>query len=78
MRLDELISGDSKAMLQSWGKVFAAAVVALMMAGERDPKALLAAGVAALLPVVYNWLDPSDGRYGRVAKPRKRAASKKK
>ena len=63
-------------MLKSWAKVFGAGVVALLMAGERDPKALLAAGVAAVLPVVYNYLDPKDKRYGRVPKPVKKAAKK--
>ena len=55
-------------MLKSWAKVFGAGVVALAIAGERDPKALLAAGVAAVLPVVYNYLDPKDSRYGKVVK----------
>lgn len=63
-------------MLKSWAKVFGAGVVALAIAGERDPKALLAAGVAAVLPVVYNYLDPKDKRYGKVAKPVKKAVKK--
>ena len=63
-------------MLKSWAKVFGAGAVALFMAGERDPKALLAAGVAAVLPVVYTWLDPKDKRFGKVAKPVKKAAKK--
>lgn len=67
-------------MLKSWAKVFGAGVVALAIAGERDPKALLAAGVAAVLPVVYNYLDPKDKRYGRkpVKKAAKKAVAKKK
>lgn len=63
-------------MLKSWAKVFGAGVIALAIAGERDPKALVAAGVAALLPVVYNYLDPKDPRYGRVARARKKAVKK--
>lgn len=65
------------AILQSWAKVFGAGIVALAISGERDPKALLAAGVAALLPVVYNYLDPKDSRYGRVIKVSKKKAVKK-
>jgi uncharacterized MAPEG superfamily protein len=61
-----VFTDEHKAMLKSWAKVFAAAVLALYMNGERDPKALLAAGVAAVAPVVYSWLDPSDNRWGRV------------
>jgi len=63
-------------MLKSWAKVFGAGVVALAISGERDPKALVAAGLAALLPVIYTWLDPSDKRFGRVRKPVKKAAKK--
>ena len=65
-------------MLKSWAKVFGAAVVALLMAGEQDPKALLAAGAAAVLPVIYTWLDPTDTRFGKQPpKPVKKAAKKK-
>lgn len=70
------MSSQQIEMLKSWAKVFGAGVVALLMAGERDPKALLAAGVAAVLPVVYTWLDPKDKRFGKVAKPVKKAAKK--
>lgn len=70
------MSSQQIEMLKSWAKVFGAGVVALLMAGERDPKALLAAGVAAVLPVVYTWLDPKDKRFGKVTKPVKKAAKK--
>lgn len=64
-------------MLKSWAKVFGAGVIALAMAGETDVKALLGAGAASLLPVVYNWLDPNDTRYGKKPlKPVKKAAKK--
>lgn len=63
-------SSAQKAMLKSWAKVFAAAVLALYMNGERDPKALVAAGVASVAPVIYSWLDPSDNRWGRVRAPK--------
>ena len=62
----EPMKKEHKAMLKSWAKVFAAATLALYMNGERDWKALLGAGVAALAPVIYSWLDPSDNRWGRV------------
>lgn len=64
-------------ILKSWAKVFGSGVVALAIAGERDPKALLAAGAAAVLPVVYNYLDPKDSRYGRVLKVSKKRPVKK-
>lgn len=65
---------DHKQILKSWVKVFAAAVVALYLAGVRDPWLLLDAGVAAVLPVIYSWLDPSDTRFGK--KPAKKVAKK--
>lgn len=71
-------SAENKAIVKSWLKVFGAGVIALAISGERDPKALLAAGVAALLPVVYNYLDPKDTRYGRVLKVSKKRVPKKK
>jgi len=67
-----------RAMLKSWAKVFAAAVISLFMAGERDIKALVIAGLTAVLPVIYSWLDPSDGRWGRgYVAPRRKAVAKK-
>jgi hypothetical protein len=66
---------EHELMLKSWAKVFGAGVVSLAMAGERDPKALLAAGVAAVLPVIHTWLDRSDSRFGRQ-KPKKRVHRK--
>lgn len=72
-----IMSKQQLEVLKSWGKVFAAGVVALAISGERDPKALVAAGIAAVLPVVYTWLDPSDKRFGRgYKKPAKKAAKK--
>lgn len=69
---------EQSEMLKSWAKVFGAGVIALALAGERDPKALLAAGVAAVLPVIYTWLDPKDTRFGKQPpKPVKKAAKKK-
>jgi hypothetical protein len=50
--------------MKSWVKVFAAGTIACYLAGVRDQWMLLDAGLAALLPVVYTWLDPSDHRFG--------------
>ena len=56
---------EIKAALVSYAKIFAAAVIALYLAGARDPGMLLDAGLAATLPVIYNALTTSDKRYGR-------------
>lgn len=56
---------EVKAALVSWGKIFAAAIIACYLSGVRDPWMLLDAGVASTLPVIYNALTTSDKRYGR-------------
>jgi hypothetical protein len=58
----------SKALLASWGRSFLAASLALYMTGEQDPKTLLMAGVAAILPVVLRWLNPKDTAFGLSGK----------
>ena len=61
----------NQALVLSWLKVFTAAVLAGVLTATVtnvwDWRALLFAGLAAVLPVVINWLDPSDIRYGRGA-----------
>jgi hypothetical protein len=56
-----------QAALVSYLKLFAAAMIACYLAGVRDPEMILDAGLAAVLPVIYNALSPRDKRYGRGA-----------
>ena len=56
---------ELKPMLASWARSFIAAGLAVYMAGVTDPKAILSAGVAAVLPVLMRWLNPNDAAYGR-------------
>jgi len=72
------VSAEHKAIVKSWAKVFAAAVIAAYSAGSRDWTVLVNAGVAALIPVVYSWLDPKDARFGRRLVVKKKAAARKK
>jgi hypothetical protein len=58
----------SKALLASWARSFLAAAIAVYMAGVQDPKAILSAGVAAVLPVVLRWLNPKDSAFGLTGK----------
>jgi len=67
------VSAEHKAIAKSWAKVFAAAVIAAYSAGSREWSVLVNAGVAALIPVVYSWLDPKDSRYGRRIVVKKKA-----
>ena len=56
---------ELKPMLASYARSFIAASLAVYMAGVTDPKAILSAGIAALLPVLMRWLNPNDKVYGR-------------
>ena len=61
-------------LVKSWVKVFLAALFSAFLADLTDVFAVtwsefqvyITAGVAALLPVVITWLDPSDDRFGVV------------
>ncbi len=59
------MSAELKPMLASYARSFIAASLAVYMAGVTDPKAILSAGVAAILPVLMRWLNPNDKVYGR-------------
>jgi hypothetical protein len=60
-------------MLKSWAKVFVAYLLGCLLASGADVFAVswtdlrtwLAGAVAAVLPLVITWLDPTDGRWGR-------------
>ena len=54
-----------KPMVASYVRSFIAAGLAVYMAGVTDPKAILSAGLAAILPVLMRWLNPNDTVYGR-------------
>ena len=59
------LSAELKPMLASYARSFIAASLAVYMAGVTDPKAILSAGVAAVVPVLMRWLNPNDQVYGR-------------
>lgn len=62
--MDKLLNDKTKALLASWGRSFLAASLALYMAGETDPKVLVNAGIAAVLPVIIRYLNPKDAKFG--------------
>jgi hypothetical protein len=53
-----------KAMAASWARSFLAAAIAVYATGNTDPKAIGAAGLAAVLPVILRWLNPKDSTFG--------------
>jgi hypothetical protein len=59
---------QAKALAASWARSFLAAGLAVYMAGVTDPKAIAAAGLAAILPVVLRYLNPNDAAFGLKGK----------
>ena len=55
---------EAKALAASWGRSFLAAAIALIAIGETNPKAILTAGMAAVLPVILRTLNPKDASFG--------------
>ena len=53
-----------QAIAASWLRSFLAASLAVFMAGETDPKTIGMAGLAAILPVIIRFLNPSDAAFG--------------
>lgn len=62
------MNDKDKAMIASYARSFLGASLALYLAGETDPRKLLAAGIAAVLPPLLRWLNPNDKAYGRGSK----------
>lgn len=69
------MSEQMKAMLNSWLNVFVAAVITafIVVLGDgnvsvEDLWYVLVAGALAVLPVIRNYFDPNDPRYGRGSK----------
>lgn len=58
-------SDELRRIAASYGRSFLAAVLTLWLAGENDPRALFAAGVAAIAPPLLRWLNPNDPAFGR-------------
>ena len=72
------MSTETKSMLKSWANVFVAAVITALLViltsnGGTIPLdgetwlSVLIAGLVAVLPVIKNYLDPADPRYGKVS-----------
>ena len=55
---------EAKALAASYGRSFLAAAIALIAIGETNPKAIITAGMAAVLPVILRTLNPKDASFG--------------
>ena len=62
------LSPQVKAMVASYARSFGGAALALYMTGNTNPSDLLAAGVAAVAPMLVRYLNPKDIAFGRTAK----------
>lgn len=59
------MTSKDKAIIGSYARSFLTGALTLYMAGETEPKKLLAAGIAAVLPPLLRWLNPNDRAFGR-------------
>jgi hypothetical protein len=58
------MSQDLIKMLGTWARAFVTAALALVAAGETDPKSIAYAGALAVIPPILRWLNPKDDSYG--------------
>lgn len=61
------ITPQMTAMAASYARSFIGACLAVYLSGNTDPQAVLAAGVAAVLPVLLRWVNKNDPTFGRGA-----------
>ena len=62
------VNEQFKQVSLTWFRAAAAAVVALYLAGETDPKTLSAAALAGFAGPLLKWLDPSAPEFGHKKK----------
>jgi hypothetical protein len=66
--MEALLTESNKKLLASYVRSFVSAVIAVYLTGNTDPQALLAAGVAAVVPTAVRYLNPKDQAFGRSSK----------
>jgi hypothetical protein len=59
------MSKTTQRLLASYARSFLAAALALYLAGNDNPRDLIAAGIAAIAPPLLRWLNPGDTAFGR-------------
>lgn len=62
------MNAKTQAVLATYLRAAVAAVIALYLAGETDPKKLGTAAIAAIAGPVLKWLDPKAAEFGRGSK----------
>lgn len=61
------LTKSQKEMLQSYGRSFLGAALALYMAGNTDPYTYLYALVAAFAPVAIRYFNKNDIAFGKIS-----------
>jgi len=61
------LTKSQKEMLQSYGRSFLGAALALYLAGNTDPYTYLYALVAAFAPVAIRYFNKNDIAFGRIS-----------
>jgi hypothetical protein len=62
------MNAKTQAVLATYLRAGVAAVIALYLAGETDPKKLSMAALAAVAGPILKWLDPKATEFGRGSK----------
>ena len=60
-----MLKPKDKALLASYGRSVIAAVIAVYSTGNTDPADLGKAALAALVPVLIQYVNPQDVAFGR-------------
>jgi len=55
---------ELKTAAGSWARAFLVAAISMYAAGVTDPKALIAAGVASVIPPILRYLNANDSALG--------------
>jgi hypothetical protein len=66
--MEALLTEANKKLIASYVRSFVSAAIAVYLSGNEDPKALWAAGVAAVVPSAARYLNPKDKSFGRGSK----------
>lgn len=62
------IDEKTKALVLSYVRSAVASSVAVYAAGARDGRAIVSAGVSAVIPPLVRWLNKADTAFGRGSK----------
>jgi hypothetical protein len=55
---------ELKTAAGSWARAFLVAAISMYAAGVTDPKALIAAGIASVIPPILRYLNANDTALG--------------